>query len=495
MTQPSKSVERVQNIVGLIERMKPEIARALPQHLNPERMTRVATTILRQTPALARCTPESFLGALMTASQLGLEPGPLGEAYLVPFGDVCTFIAGYRGLVKLAYQSGLVATVSAHVVHQEDAFSFRLGLDPYLDHTPKLIDDPGPVVAAYAVVRLKSGAAPFEVMSFKQIEDVRRRSRASGSGPWVTDWEAMARKTVLRRLSKWVPLSSEFAQAVDADESIRTEISKMIDAKLDYPIPLADAPRAPITADEILGPPEDRNPTTGITIEQQPGAVDDAVKAGAMIEFPEQPAADELRSSDDITTAVDTTGSTSAEPARRRGRPKGSKNRPKDESVITRESGTTGENLPGIELTGEPQDTPGAPDYMQPGGISTTELAQQVADERARRLAATPPTPAEQLGLAENEPADEQAAGDPNPNRQSTPEQRARLKELRIAEKYDDTEQSMAEWFGWLSAAVSHDVNSYEDLSRDEAWDVIELLEEAQSNRPTTERTAREWPK
>lgn len=224
---PVSQRDKKPTLAQLIEQMKPEIGRALPRHMSPDRMARIATTVLRQTPALGRCTPESFLGALMTASQLGLEPGPLGEAYLVPYGNTATFIPGYRGLVKLAYQSGMVATVAAHVVHAADQFDYELGLDPFLRHKPTLSDDlsaeGGKVIAVYAIVKFKDGASNFEVMSVAQIEAIRKRSKASTNGPWVTDWEAMARKTVLKRLSKWMPLSSEFAAAVAHDGVVRTD--------------------------------------------------------------------------------------------------------------------------------------------------------------------------------------------------------------------------------------------------------------------------------
>lgn len=244
-----------QTLAQLIEQMKPEIGRALPRHMNPDRMARIATTVLRQTPALARCTPESFLGALMTASQLGLEPGPLGEAYLVPYGQTATFIPGYRGLVKLAYQSGMVATVAAHIVHQADDFDYSLGLDPFLTHKPALVDDPGPVIAAYAMVKFKDGASNFEVMSVSQIDAIRKRSKASGSGPWVSDWEAMARKTVLKRLSKWMPLSSEFADAVQYEGTVRTDIGSdlvnvtpdYIDGEVETPDPTPENPQVVVT--------------------------------------------------------------------------------------------------------------------------------------------------------------------------------------------------------------------------------------------------------
>lgn len=211
------------SVSQLIEQMKPQIARALPKHMDPDRMARIALTVLRQTPALARCSPESFLGALMTASQLGLEPGPLGEAYLVPFGNVVTFIPGYRGLIKLAWQSGHLRNIDAHVVHEGDDFDYEYGLAPFLRHKPAR-GDAGPATEVYAVATLLNGGSAFVVMSIQQVEAIRKRSRASGSGPWVSDWEAMAKKTAVKQLIRFLPLSVEMQrlnQAAALDESVR----------------------------------------------------------------------------------------------------------------------------------------------------------------------------------------------------------------------------------------------------------------------------------
>lgn len=236
-------------LAQLIERMKPEIGRALPKHMNPDRMARIATTVLRQTPALARCTPESFLGALLTASQLGLEPGPLGEAYLVPYGNTVTFIPGYRGLVKLAFQSGRVQTLQAHVVHENDDFEYCYGLTPDLRHKP-FLGDRGKPIAVYAAAVLKDGGAQFEVMSVADVEAIRRRSKASNNGPWKTDWSAMARKTVVKQLAKWLPLSTEFSDAVLRDGTVRTDTQDLVDVQPVYAEgEIVDAPPA-IQSDE-----------------------------------------------------------------------------------------------------------------------------------------------------------------------------------------------------------------------------------------------------
>lgn len=223
-------------LAQLIERQKPEIARALPRHLNPDRMARIATTTLRQTPLLARCTPESFLGALMSAAQLGLEPGPLGEAYLVPFRDgrtgnyQVTFIPGYKGLIKLAWQSGQLADIWAEVVYANDEFDYTLGLERNITHKPAK-GARGEPEYVYAVAKLKDGGTPFVVMAYEEVESIRSRSKASKNGPWVTDWAAMAKKTAVKQLSKWLPMSSEFATAVGLDGSVRTDVNHLVDVQ------------------------------------------------------------------------------------------------------------------------------------------------------------------------------------------------------------------------------------------------------------------------
>jgi len=227
-------------IAQLIERQKPEIARALPRHMNPDRMARIAITVVRQTPMLARCTPESFLGALMSAAQLGLEPGPLGEAYLVPFKDgksgtyIATFIPGYKGLIKLAWQSGQVSDLFAEIVYENDEFDYQLGLDRTIRHKPAT-GDRGKPVYVYAAAKLKDGGTPFVVLSVAEVEAIRSHSRAAKSGPWVTHWEAMAKKTAVRQLSRWLPMSSEFRTAVALDGSVRTDYtSDLVDVTPDY---------------------------------------------------------------------------------------------------------------------------------------------------------------------------------------------------------------------------------------------------------------------
>lgn len=235
-TAVAKSDEKP-SLAQLIKRMEPEIAKALPKHMDPERMARIASTTVRQTPALARCTPESFLGALLTASQLGLEPGPIGEAYFVPFNTkgsmVCQFIPGYRGLIKLARNSGQLVDIWAEIVYDKDEFSYTLGLHRDLQHKPAT-GDRGEAIYVYAAAELKDGGRPFVVLTYNEVEAIRDRSRASKNGPWVTDWAAMARKTAIKQLAKWLPLSAEFNSAVVLDGTVRTDVGELVNVNPDY---------------------------------------------------------------------------------------------------------------------------------------------------------------------------------------------------------------------------------------------------------------------
>lgn len=211
---------------GLIQAMEPQIRKALPSVITPERFTRMVLTALSSTPKLQTCTPQSFLGAMMQAAQLGVEPNtPLGQAYLIPYGNVCQFQLGYKGLIDLAYRSGEVSSIQAHEVHEGDEFSFEYGLEPKLKHIPAKTDR-GPVVYYYAVLKLKNGGVGFEVMSREDVEKfAMKKSKAYSNGPWKTDFDEMAKKTVLKKVLKYAPLKTEFARAVATDETVKSTLS------------------------------------------------------------------------------------------------------------------------------------------------------------------------------------------------------------------------------------------------------------------------------
>ncbi len=221
------------------------LATVLPKHLTAERVIKVAITAASRTPALLQCTPQSFVLAVIQASQLGLEAGsPLGEAYLVPYKTECTLIVGYRGLIALARRSGEIESIEAHVVHARDHFDLAFGLDSRLEHRPWMPTppkeqtqeawdgwaadaDPGPMIAVYAVAKLRGGQKQAEVMTRAQVDAIRARSRAGNGGPWVSDYEEMAKKTVVRRLAKYLPMSIEMAGALDHED--RVERGETID--------------------------------------------------------------------------------------------------------------------------------------------------------------------------------------------------------------------------------------------------------------------------
>lgn len=214
-----------------IKKMQGEIAKALPSVLTPERFTRITLSALSTNAKLAETTPKSFLGAMMTAAQLGLEPNtPLGQAYLIPFRNhgvlECQFQLGYKGLIDLAYRSGDVSTIQAHTVYANDEFEYELGLEPKLRHVPAKSDRGDPVFF-YAVFRTKDGGYGFDVMSLDDVRaHAKKYSKAYNNGPWQTNFEEMAKKTVLKRVLKYAPLKTDFVRGLSADETIKTELSE-----------------------------------------------------------------------------------------------------------------------------------------------------------------------------------------------------------------------------------------------------------------------------
>jgi recombination protein RecT len=206
-----------------IQNLRPEIARALPKHMDADRVARLALTVVRKDQSLARCKPESFAAALLTASALGLEPGVNGEAYLVAYKGECTFIAGYQGYAKLFWQHPLAQHLDAQAVHENDYFDYAYGLDPYLKHKPALTDR-GKVVAYYAVAGLTSGARIFVVLSPEEVKALRG-GKTGSSGGIADPMHWMERKTALRQLFKLLPKSPLLARALNADEKTGSELA------------------------------------------------------------------------------------------------------------------------------------------------------------------------------------------------------------------------------------------------------------------------------
>lgn len=222
------------SIADLIKAMEPEIKKALPSVMTPERFTRMALSALNTTPKLMECSQMSFLAALMNAAQLGLEPNTsLGQAYLIPYRNKekgvyeCQFQIGYRGMIDLVYRNEMVQTIQAHCVYKNDEFSYELGLEPKLFHKPAL-SDRGELTVVYAMFRLQNGGCGFEVMSKADIDaHARRYSQGihSAYSPWNSNYEEMCKKTVIKRVLKYAPLKTKFVRAMVVDNAIQDEIS------------------------------------------------------------------------------------------------------------------------------------------------------------------------------------------------------------------------------------------------------------------------------
>jgi recombination protein RecT len=244
-----------------IKSMEGEIKKALPSVITPERFTRMVLSAISVNPKLSSCTPSSFLGAMMSAAQLGLEPNtPLGQAYILPYLNKGTleaqFQIGYKGLIDLAYRSGEVEVIQAHVVYANDEFECEYGINTKLSHKPAT-KDRGEPVKVYALFKTKSGGYGFEVMSMEDVkEHAAKYSKAYGTSysPWKTNFEEMAKKTVLKRVLKYAPLKSDFIKAVVQDGTIKSTLSEdMYDVSDECAIVNVDAEEVELDVDAETG--------------------------------------------------------------------------------------------------------------------------------------------------------------------------------------------------------------------------------------------------
>ena len=233
ITKGETKLTKSMSIAELIKAMEPEIRKALPEVITPERFTRMALSALNTTPKLRECTPMSFLAALMNAAQLGLEPNtPLGQAYLIPYNNKgvmeCQFQIGYKGLIDLSYRNPQMQIISAQAVYENDVFEYELGLNPKLEHRPAL-EDRGEVRLFYGMFKLVNGGYGFEVMSKAAMDAYAREySKAfdTSFSPWKNNYIGMAKKTVIKQALKYAPLKTDFRKALSNDETIKKELSE-----------------------------------------------------------------------------------------------------------------------------------------------------------------------------------------------------------------------------------------------------------------------------
>ena len=226
-----REVSKVMTIPDMIKAMEPEIKKALPSVITPERFTRIALSATSNNPELTQCTPISFISALLNAAQLGLEPNtPLGQAYLIPYKNKgkleCQFQIGYKGLIDLAYRNGDMQTIQAHTVYSNDEFDFSYGLNGTLVHKPAK-ENRGEPVYFYGFFKTTNGGYSYNVMSKENMDEYAKNySKAFGSSfsPWKTNYKSMAKKTVLKQALKYAPIKTDLARCLTTDMSIKKSI-------------------------------------------------------------------------------------------------------------------------------------------------------------------------------------------------------------------------------------------------------------------------------
>ena len=215
-----KSPVPVHPFITMLQASEGEIKKALPSHLKPERMIRIALTAFRRNPKLAECDPRSVLAAVIQSAQLGLEPDTLGRSYFVPYKTECQFIPGWKGLVDLVNRAGN-ASVWTGAVYEGDEFDYALGDKPFIQHRPTGDDDPDKLRYAYAVGRVKGSEWPvIEVWTMKRVWNHRDRYNKVGKSHYsYSNQEMYARKVTLLQVLKYMPMSPELTLAMELDHS------------------------------------------------------------------------------------------------------------------------------------------------------------------------------------------------------------------------------------------------------------------------------------
>lgn len=268
MTQLVKLDERAKGVEQLFRANMPALVKAAPKASgDPTRLVRMAFNAIAYNPGLVQCSHASLLAGVMESMKLGLTVGgPLQECFLIPFrnkGEMeATFILGYQGMRSLIDRSKAVMALHPRAVYQNDAFDVDFGSQPRVSHKPYWMlghAEPGPLVAVYAVAHLRGGGIQIEVMPKAEIDAHRARSRAGQSGPWVTDYDAMALKTVVRKIFKYLPKAGEIheaiSRAVQLDERADRGESQYAETDLTG-MQVFDEGPSPASATKPLGKPK-----------------------------------------------------------------------------------------------------------------------------------------------------------------------------------------------------------------------------------------------
>lgn len=210
----------------LSNQFKKGLMEILPKNLTPDRICRIALTELRKNPRLQECSAQSFLGAVINATVLGLEIGDvLGHVYLIPRKGMCQMHLGYKGMIELAKRAGVLVT--SNLVYPGDEFYAEYGNEERLKHIIKSHHNTN-YISVYAYIRTKDDKFKMEIMTPEDINRIRNRSPSGNKpdSPWVNDFNAMAKKTVVRQLFKYMPISNELTKAVALDEQAEIGIQE-----------------------------------------------------------------------------------------------------------------------------------------------------------------------------------------------------------------------------------------------------------------------------
>ncbi len=222
----SRPVKDPRTLRAVIATTYKQVAAMLPEHMNEARFAALILSCAAKDPKVLLCTGESILTAVHQAASLGLEiNSATGEAYLIPYKSTATLVPGYKGLVKLATRSREVSAIEARLVYKdENDFAVHYGTDSRIEHRPdfNVKRDATTVAYAYAVAKLPGGTATFEVMTRAQLDVIWQASSGKTQSPWTHHREEMYRKTVTRRLCKYLPMSPELAQAVELSDRFET---------------------------------------------------------------------------------------------------------------------------------------------------------------------------------------------------------------------------------------------------------------------------------
>lgn len=233
MKTPLKQVPDVRHLL-MNQQARDQLAMVAAKHMNPERMMRVVANAIRTTPKLGQCEPMSFLGALMQCAALGLEPNTiLGHAYLIPFDNKkkgvteVQVVVGYKGLIDLARRSGHITSLSANIHYSDDEmWEYEEGTEARLRHRPG--PQKGDKLHAYAIAKFKDGGHAYVVLPWEHVIRIRdgsqgyqtaKRFGKLADSPWAKHEDEMAKKTAIRALAKYLPLSVEFMDAMQLDEA------------------------------------------------------------------------------------------------------------------------------------------------------------------------------------------------------------------------------------------------------------------------------------